>query len=255
MSIERVVIWFSAGVTSAVAARIAADKYQGVLPVHLVTCDTGSEDDDNWRFANEVSVWLDLPLEIIRSDKYTDTIDVYERTGYIAGTAGARCTVELKKAPRRKYENLRTDLQVFGYDADEQGRAIRFCENNPEVNEWFPLIEQGINKDMARQMLVQAGIAEPVTYSLGFKNANCLKTGCVKGGMGYWNHIRRVRPQVFQRMAIVEREIGHAICAREERGESGERIKIPVYLDELDPDAGNYDSEPSFQCSLFCGAI
>jgi hypothetical protein len=161
--------------------------------------------------------------------------------------------VELKKAPRRKYENLRTDLQVFGYDADEQGRAIRFCENNPEVNEWFPLIEQGINKDMARQMLVQAGIAEPVTYSLGFKNANCLKTGCVKGGMGYWNHIRRVRPQVFQRMAIVEREIGHAICAREERGESGERIKIPVYLDELDPRAGNYDSEPSFQCGLFCG--
>lgn len=251
--IERVVIWFSAGVTSAVAAKIAVDKYAGILPVHLVNCDTGSEHDDNLRFMRDVAVWLGLELEIIRNEKFRDTAEVYLSSGFIKNQHGAKCTYELKKLPRRQYENLATDLQVFGYDADEQGRAATFVQNNPEVSVWFPLIERGITKPMARQILMQAGIAEPITYSLGFNNANCLKAGCVKGGMGYWNHYRRVFPEQFERMAKLEREIGYAICSREERGANGERIKIPVYLDELDPGAGNYDAEPAFQCGLFCG--
>ena len=249
---KRVVVWFSAGVTSAIAAKIAVEKYRGVLPVVLVNCDTGSEHDDNWRFADEVGDWLGVPLEIIRNEKYADTIDVYRQTGYIVGTAGARCTVELKKVPRRRFEDLAGDLQVFGYDADEVDRAALFVENNPEVTAWFPLIEQGITKSTARQMLVMEGISEPVTYSLGFKNANCLKYGCVKGGIGYWNHLRVVLPSAFWNMAKVEREIGHAICSIEERGENGERVKIPVYLDELPPHWGNYKSEAAFQCGLFC---
>ena len=251
--IERVVVWFSAGVSSAVAGKLAIEKYSELYPVHLVMCDTGSEDDDNLRFANDVSKWLGLPLEIIRNEKYKDTFDVYRQTGFLSGPQGARCTLELKKLPRRQYENLATDLQVFGYDANEQSRAARFVENNPEVRTWFPLIEEGVTKDMARQILLNVGIQEPRTYGEGFNNANCLKRGCVKGGMGYWNHIRKMRPQVFWNMAKMEREIGHAICSQEGKGENGERIKIPVYLDELPKDAGNYNTEPAFQCGLFCG--
>lgn len=254
-TVKRIVVWMSGGVTSAIAAKIAADKYRGILPVHLVNCDTGSEHEDNFRFMNEVSQWLGIPLEIIRNEKYKNTIDVYEKTNYLVGVQGARCTLELKKIPRRKYENLATDLQVFGYDASEEDRATRFSENNPEVATWYPLVEQGIIKSMARQMILSAGIQEPVTYSLGFKNANCLKAGCVKGGMGYWNHYRKIFPDEFWRMAKLERVIGHAICSTEGRGENGKRVKIPVFLDELDPEAGNYDTEPGFQCGLFCPAI
>ena len=253
MKIKRVVIWFSAGVTSAVAAKIAVNKYRDALPVHLVYCDTGSEDEDNARFAQEAADWIGLPLEIIRNEKYNDTIAAYRSSGFIKNQHGAKCTYELKKLPRRQYENLATDLQVFGYDTDEKDRADRFVNNNPEVTVWFPLIEEGITKQIARQILAQAGIQEPRTYGEGFKNANCLKTGCVKGGMGYWNHVRKMRPDAFWRMAAIEREIGHAICSTEERGPNGERVKIPVYLDELDPRAGNYDTEPAFQCGLFCG--
>ena len=253
MDIERVVVWFSAGVTSAVAAKIALDKYKDNLPVHLVFCDTGSEHDDNFRFMDDVSEWLGVPVRIIRNEKYKDTHDVYRQTGYIVGTAGARCTLELKKLPRRQYENLVTDLQVFGYDANEKDRADLFRENNPEVREWFPLVEGGITKPQARQILLQNGIREPETYKYGFHNANCLKKGCVKGGMGYWNLYRQFNPGGFWEMAGIEREIGHAICAREEQGPNGKRIKIPVYLDELPENAGNYKREPAFQCGLFCG--
>ena len=65
--------------------------------------------------------------------------------------------------------------------------------------------------------------------------------------MGYWNHVRVTLPDVFWNMAKMEREIGGAICKTYIDGE-----RIPVYLDELDPNAGRYDSEPTFQCGLFC---
>jgi hypothetical protein len=251
--IQRVVIWFSAGATSGIAAEIAEKTYRNSYPCHLVLCDTGSEDDDNMRYAKDISRHINLPLEVIHNPKYIDTFDVYDKTGFLVGPHGARCTLELKKVPRRLYEDLSKDLQVFGFDASELNRAHEFIYNNPEVHTWFPLIERGIIKSDARQMLMQAGIKEPRTYSEGFKNANCLKRGCVKGGMGYWNHMRRVRPEVFLNMAKKEREIGHSVCSKEILSKNGEKTKVPVYLDELDPHVGNYDSEPSFQCGLFCG--
>ena len=251
MNIERVVVWFSAGVTSAIAAKLARDKFSSTLPVHLVNTDTGSEDDDNYRFMDDVAAWLSLPLEIIRSIKYADTFAVYDDAKFFKNQYGARCTVELKKIPRRKYENLETDLQVFGFDADERRRADDFQMNNPEINAYFPLIEAGISKGEARSILLSAGIREPRTCSEGFNNANCLKRGCVKGGIGYWNHIRKVRPEVFWSMARKEREIGFAICAFEKIVD-GKRTKVPVFLDELPQGAGNYSAEPAIQCSLFC---
>jgi 3'-phosphoadenosine 5'-phosphosulfate sulfotransferase (PAPS reductase)/FAD synthetase len=251
--IDRVVIWFSAGVTSAIAAKIAVDEWRGKLPVHLVNTDTGAEDEDNFRFMNDVANWLDLPLEIIRSEKYKNTFEVFTARKFFKNQHGAPCTLELKKLPRRLYERVATDLQVFGYDANERARAARFVDNNPEVQAYFPLIERGLAKTDCRQLLAQACIKEPRTYAEGFRNANCLNSGCVKGGMGYWNHIRKMRPDVFWRMAAKERELGYALLKSETTGENSERIATPVYLDELPENAGNYDAEPGFQCGLFCG--
>ena len=88
-------------------------------------------------------------------------------------------------------------------------------------------------------------------YLLGYQNNNCI--GCVKGQSGYWNKIRRDFPEVFDRMAKVEREIGAAIC-KTEPTVNGVRQRIPVYLDELSPDAGRYKDEPPMSCGLFCGS-
>jgi len=255
IEIKRVVIWFSAGVTSAVAAKIVVDKYRNVYPVHLVNTDTGSEDDDNYRFMNDISDWIGVPLEIIRNEKYENTFAVYRAFNFIKNENGAKCTVELKKVPRRLYEDLSGDLQVFGYDADEPDRVAKFTTNNPEVTTWFPLIDRDVTKTDSRQILAQAGIKVPRTYAEGFKNANCLNYGCVKGAMGYWNHVRRMRPRVFWGMAKLERELDFALCSREFIGEFGERVKVPVFLDELEPTAGNYDTEPAFQCGLFCSLV
>lgn len=76
---------------------------------------------------------------------------------------------------------------------------------------------------------------------------NCL--GCPKGGMGYWNKIRVDFPDVFARMAALQRELGPGSGFWRER-DTGKRIT----LDDLAPDRGNHRTEPDVECSLLCHA-
>lgn len=49
----------------------------------------------------------------------------------------------------------------------------------------------------------------------------------------------RNNPEVMLVAPLIEREIGHSICSTERR-DGGERIKVPVYLDELAANRGRY---------------
>ena len=244
---SRVVVWFSCGATSAVAAKLTVAEYRGRLPVHLVYCDPGSEHPDNMRFLRDVEAWVGQPVEILRSEKYRDTWQVFEERRYLSGVKGALCTYEMKKRLRQQYEDLTTDIQVFGFDAGEMGRAATFRKNNPEVDLRTPLIDRGLTKPDCLAVLQRAGIELPAMYRLGFSNANCI--GCPKGQMGYWNKIRRVFPETFNRMAKLERELDAAIC----KTYAGDGERKRVFLDELDPGAGR-DDEPMPECSLLCVA-
>lgn len=86
-------------------------------------------------------------------------------------------------------------------------------------------------------------------YRLGYKNNNCI--GCVKGGMGYWNKIRKDFPATFQRMASLERKLDVAILKEEE---PGTKKRLRVFLDELQPDRGHYEAEDEIECGAACMA-
>jgi DNA adenine methylase Dam len=241
---RRVLCWFSAGVTSAVATKLAIEEY-GLERVVIAYCDTGSEHPDNERFLRDCEHWFGAPIEKIKSKKYKDIWDVYEKTGWLVGPAGARCTTELKKVPRNHFQRP-DDIHVFGFDAKETGRISKFRKNNPEITLAVPLADHGITKDDCLKALVAEGIEIPVLYKLGFRNNNCIP--CPKGGMGYFNHVRKHFPAEFQKMAETERKLGVAICSKQENG-----VKRRVYLDQLDPFAGNYKAEPSISCGISCG--
>lgn len=119
------------------------------------------------------------------------------------------------------------DVQVFGFTSDERDRAERFCDNNPEVDARFPLIEQGLGHDDCEALLKAEGIALPFMYLIGYKNNNCI--GCVKGGAGYWNKIRVDFPDHFARMSALEREMNVAILKKSIGG-----TRVRVFLDELE---------------------
>ena len=232
----RTVVWFSAGAPSAVAAKLALAEG----PCTIAYTDPGSEHPDNYRFIAECEEWFGQSVVMLKNDKYSDTWAVWGQTRYLVGPAGARCTAELKRKQRFAFERP-TDRQVFGYTAEEEHRAIRFREQNPGVDLWTPLIERGLTKPDCLAMIERAGIELPEMYRLGYRYNNCV--GCVKGGIGYWNKIRVDFPDVFERMALLERELGHTVI----RDESG-----AVYLDELDPSRGNHQTEADVECSLLC---
>lgn len=238
---ERVVAWFSHGAASAVAAAMTLAKY----PDATVACiDTGSEHEDNERFRAECELWFGQEIVMLKSEDYVDIWDVFDRTGYLVGPGGARCTTELKKKVRWAYERP-DDLNVFGYTADQTDakRAERFVEQNPGVSAWFPLVEAGVTKSDCLGLLERQGIEIPEMYRLGYRNNNCV--GCVKGGMGYWNKIRVDFPEVFARMAAQERKMGRTVLRS-----GGE----PVWLDELDPSRGRYEAE-DISCGPVCQTV
>jgi hypothetical protein len=196
------------------------------------------------RFLNDMERLVQRPIKILRSDKYTDIYDVFKRTGYLVGPKGARCTKELKKNVRKAYE-LPGDVHIFGFTADEQDRIDRFDETQ-NIQAEFPLAEKGVLKEDCYWLLAHCTAVQlPAMYRLGYNNNNCI--GCVKGQMGYWNKIRIDFPEYFWRMARIEREMDVAINKRYERG-----VRIRVFLDELDPEAGRYDPPENIECGVLC---
>lgn len=260
---HRVVAWFSHGAASAVATKMALAKYGDRVVIACI--DTSSEHPDNERFRSECEAWFSQPIVMLHSDEYADIYDVFDRTGYLVGPAGARCTTELKKRVRYAFE-CPDDLHVWGYTADEKARAARFVEQNPGVASWFPLLDEGLTKGDCLALIERAGIALPEMYRLGYRNNNCL--GCVKGGMGYWNKLRVDFPEVFDRMARQERKMGRTVLREQVNdgmgywamsdagGEVFRQTKksVPVWLDELDPERGRYEAE-DIACGPVCETV
>jgi hypothetical protein len=243
----RVLAWFSCGDASAVAAKLAVEKYGDQCEV--LYCDTFAyEHPDNRRFFADVELWLEREIKIIRSEEYRDIYDVFERTRWLVGIGGARCTTELKKNVRKAYQTV-DDIHVFGYTADEQVRIDRLYAESPELSFEFPLMEAGITKADCHARIRAARIDLPAMYLLGYRNNNCV--GCVKGQSGYWNKIRRDFPETFARMALVERDLNATIC-KVEGAVNGKRWRKRVFLDELPPDAGHYKAEPDIECGVLC---
>ena len=240
---NRVLAWFSCGDASAVAAKLAVERYGPRCEV--LYCDTFKyEHPDNKRFFLDVEKWLGVEIKVLRSTDYKDIFEVFDRTGWLVGVGGARCTTELKKNVRRVYQRP-DDSQIFGFTKDEQKRADRFCENSPDIFAEFPLIEEGVTKAACHQRMRDAGIELPMMYRLGYKNNNCI--GCVKGQIGYWNKIRRDFPEAFAKMAVQERKMDVAINKKYVKGK-----RIRVFLDELPPNAGRYESEGDIECGVVC---
>jgi hypothetical protein len=241
---SRVLCWFSCGAASAVAAKIADLKYGDRC--ELLYCDTLKyEHPDNTRFMADVSNWIGREIKLLRSTEYADIFDVFDRTKYLVGVNGARCTTELKKKVRRRYQR-HDDIHVFGFTADEQHRIDLLAKGEPDLQCDWLLRDCRITKSHCYRIIREAGIELPMMYRLGYKNNNCI--GCVKGQAGYWNKIRVDFPEAFARMAAQERKMGVAI----NKSYAGDGKRKKVFLDELPPDAGRYDGEPDIECGVLC---
>ena len=239
---SRVLVSFSCGAASAVAAKMAVDKYGD--RVEVIYCDTLKyEHPDNERFLRDVERWIGKSITILKSPKYDDIFDVFRKTGWLVGIGGARCTAELKRKVIKKHQRD-DDLHVIGLTVEEVARIERFEANNPIDVEWI-LRDASVTKSECYKIIQKAGISLPAMYLLGYNNNNCI--GCVKGQAGYWNKIRVDFPEAFDRMAKFERVIGVAINKSRIGG-----TRRAIFLDELDPKAGIGVPLPDIECGVLC---
>lgn len=234
-----IVCWFSAGVTSAVATKLTLDKHDDVS---IVFFETGNHHEDNLRFISDCEKWYGQKIEIIQHQKFKNIDDVFRHQQFINSPYGAPCTKYLKKEMRMKYEKEHDFTnQVFGFEFSKReiNRSKLFSKNYPNTNAIYPLIDLELSKQDCIGILADANIELPMMYKLGYSNNNCV--GCVKGGQGYWNKIRIDFPEVFDRMAKLERELD-ARCIS----------KPPIFLDELEVGKG-YAPKPVVEdCGIFC---
>lgn len=238
---HRIVVWFSCGSSSAVALKLAKEKYG---EVNAVYCDTGSEHESNKEFLKDVEEWAGVEIEIIKNPKYVNIWDLFMDVKYIAGIMGAPCTKLLKRQMREQYQK-EGDVHILGYTLEERLRAAKFNFRNPDIKTDWILIDEGLTKQDCTGLIWRNGIELPEMYKLGYNHNNCI--GCVKGGKGYWNKIRIDFPEVFIKMGTIERELKYTIL----RNSDGTQL----YLDELKEGEGNFRKEPPITCGFDCELI
>lgn len=272
---QKYIAWFSCGAPSAVAAMLAIREF-GHENVRVIRQDTGSEHPDNERFMADFIRWTNHPVEVTKSKNFENVDDVIDKTGWIAGAGGARCTGELKKIPAQDCINWGKgqEIEILGYTIEEKQRVTNWIKNNKERKIDPILIRRGLTKGDCKGVLWKAGIKLPIMYELGYNNNNCI--GCVKGGAGYWNKIRNDFPEVFNRRAKQERDKGATMLKVQKEADtktdwpdwvkalpnaderiadsldSDGRYRFRFYLDEMPPDYGNHLSEGAVSCGLIC---
>lgn len=240
-----IAVWFSCGAASAVAAKLAVERYGADHDVRIVNNPVAEEDADNRRFLADVAAWIGRPVEEAINPAYPSgsAVEVWERRKFMSGPHGAPCTSLLKKEARYEWERVhKPDWHVLGFALDERKRHEDFIlSERPNV---LPvLIEAGLTKGDCFAVLARAGIAIPAIYLRGYPNANCI--GCVKATSAtYWNHVRKADPEVFAARAEQSRRLGARLVRHK-----GERI----FLDELPPTArGAPMKDVNFECGIFC---
>lgn len=242
---ETIAVWFSCGAASAVAAKKTIEKYGHTHIIRIINNPVLEEHPDNMRFLKDVEKWLGLPIEFATNKNFPSCSaqDVWEKSKYMAGHAGAPCTVKLKKEARQQWEKENhADWHVLGFTLDEKRRFDRFVLTE-RANVLPVLIKAGITKRNCFEILHSAGIKRPAIYELGFSNANCI--GCVKGQYAkYWNLVRKTFPDVFKTRADQSRRLGVKLWKVSDDDRR--------FLDELPSDYDDGQMIMDFECGNFC---
>jgi hypothetical protein len=239
---ENIVVWFSCGAASAVAAKLTIRKYRETHNILIVNNPIKEEDKDNIRFKMDVQKWIGWKIIEAKNKNYPNAsiVEIFEKRKYMSGVAGAPCTMLLKKEARYQFElTHKIDWHVLGFTVDEMHRHERFVKGE-RANTLPVLIDAGYTKTMCFDELVIAGIKLPAMYD-NYENANC--PGCVKATSAtYWNVVRKIHPETFKSRAKQSREIGTKLVRYK-----GQRI----YLDEL-PENAKGGKIKTYECGIFC---
>lgn len=242
------IIFFSGGK----ASFAVADYVKSHFPndnILLYFTDTKWEHDDLYRFIDEASDKIELPM-LTHSAGLNPMQLMFEKKLVYNSMIGD-CSKILKmrvasdflkkgKKPQieewRNKEYLRredfiTDATLyFGIDFTESHRQESIVSNWKPFDVQMPMIDNFID---TKQALRKYGIRQPFLYDMGFSHNNCAAR-CVKAGQGHYKNFKDKMPDEFQK--FMEQEYHLKMCVSAYRYITDDKVpeedKIPDYVRE-----------------------
>lgn len=194
----RRIVMFSGGAGSWGAAKRVAEWY-GTDDLLLLFADTLMEDEDLYRFLDEGA--QDVGGELVKIAEGRDPWQVFFDRKYLGNTRADPCSYVLKRKFIRDWleSNYAPDeCEVYlGIDIDEEHRFTRALRYWQPYTVRAPLIEQDpVFRHDVKEMMAQAGIAEPRLYKMGFPHNNC-GGFCIKAGISHFAHLLAKMPDRY----------------------------------------------------------
>ncbi|MFF0386812.1 hypothetical protein [Streptomyces sp. NPDC004286] len=199
---RRHVVQFSGGIGSfGVAVRVA--RRYGTRNLTLLIADTGVEDADLWRFAEDTGKLLGVPLTRVADGR--TPWEVFRDVRFLGNDRLAPCTRLLKQVPCRTWMETHADpadtVVYVGIENTPRDRArIPAIARNwkpwvtrfPLCGKWEPVRTKEELLGEARALRVEP----PRLYDLGFSHNNCGGV-CVRAGQRQWQHLLEVMPERY----------------------------------------------------------
>jgi hypothetical protein len=204
MDAYTIVVQLSGGAASYVAAKLALEEF-GHDGTALVFADTKEEDEDLYRFLGDVERHLNHP--VIRIAEGRDIWQVFFDERMMGNSRVDPCSKLLKRRLLDRWrENCAADcVVIIGYDANEEHRLKTFRARMAPVQVRAPLLERGIWKERALEMVETDGLRLSRSYALGFPHDNC-GGFCVKAGQATFALLLETRPERYARHEAKEEE-------------------------------------------------
>ena len=182
------IVSVNSGVPSALTAIHVINKYHGVSPIELVFADTLAEDEDNYRFLDDLETYTGYKITRICDGR--TPLDIMVEQSVVFTQVFAPCTRILKLEPIFNHvKNIQEQgyqvVMHIGYDLGDKarGRLDSTTRNwaSKDCIVQYPLIDALVVDPLSE--IKRLGITPPRSYDMGFKHANCLgQGGCVKFG-------------------------------------------------------------------------
>jgi len=189
----RCIVQYSGGAASALSAQFAVEEF-GRENVVLLFADTLMEDEDLYRFNADVE--RKLGIKITRLCEGRTPWEVFFSERMIGNSRADHCSRILKREVLDAWRIANTtpenDVIFLGMDANEEHRLKGVQARLSPWTVRSPLIERGIWKERALELVKASGLRLSRSYDQGAPHDNC-GGFCIKAGQGQFVRLLETR--------------------------------------------------------------
>jgi hypothetical protein len=234
------VVMFSGGVGSYCAAKRVITQHWPE-PVTLLFADTCMEDEDLYRFLDDASRALDVPITRIADGR--TPWQVFKDRRFLGNSRVDLCSRILKRELMdewitKNFPDPTTVRCYVGIDWNEEHRFTRMAPRKlPYVYEAPMIAAPFMLKEQMLDVLKQDGVEIPRLYTMGFAHNNC-GGFCVKAGVGSFKTLLKHLPERYayheaQEAALAE-HLGKPITIlRRQRGKVKRLLSLKTLREEV----------------------